>query len=569
MAHVPGTGRRSSIRRRSRERAERAVARFGRLADRRGLFPALCANGPAGAGPGQRPLVYSPAPALARPALIESVPERSPEGVAWSCPRNSSSTPAWREIRAELRRASASPPTRSGSRRSRSRTGTATVLLLDGAARRPGAGSPSASAASSSAVRRRSSAPRSRSRSRASPRRGAERGPRRRAEPPSRDPSRAFNPRYSFDQFIIGDGNRLAHAAALAVAELPGPGLQPAVPPRAARARQDPPAARDRQLRPRLRRRRDRPLHDRRGVHQPLHHRARHAVARPLQARLPRRRRAADRRRPVPRQQGQDRGGVLPHLQRPVRDRAPARAHLRPPPAPAASASRSGCASASSPGSSPTSSRPTSPPASRSCASAPRSTAIALADAAVLELIAERVTDNIRALEGALIRVVAYHSLTGRPIDVELAGDVLDEIYPADAPPALRRSSEIQARRRRLLRHLRRRARLRQPRRARRLAAPGRDLPRPRAHRRLAARRSARPSAAATTRPSCTPASASPSALVNDHEAARRRRRAQRTLIREHASRPQLLTDLPVLSRDNFPARCGRTRTSPQLLFAL
>ena len=43
-----------------------------------------------------------------------------------------------------------------------------------------------------------------------------------------------------------------------------------------------------------------------------------------------------------------------------------------------------------------------------------------LADPAVLELIAERVTDNIRALEGALIRVVAFHSLTQRPIDLAL-----------------------------------------------------------------------------------------------------------------------------------------------------
>jgi chromosomal replication initiator protein len=37
----------------------------------------------------------------------------------------------------------------------------------------------------------------------------------------------AFNPRYSFDQFIIGDGNRLAHAASLAVAELPGQAYNP------------------------------------------------------------------------------------------------------------------------------------------------------------------------------------------------------------------------------------------------------------------------------------------------------------------------------------------------------
>jgi chromosomal replication initiator protein len=37
----------------------------------------------------------------------------------------------------------------------------------------------------------------------------------------------ALNPRFSFDQFIIGDGNRLAHAAALAVAELPGQAYNP------------------------------------------------------------------------------------------------------------------------------------------------------------------------------------------------------------------------------------------------------------------------------------------------------------------------------------------------------
>jgi chromosomal replication initiator protein len=55
---------------------------------------------------------------------------------------------------------------------------------------------------------------------------------------------------------------------------------------------------------------------------------------------------------------------------------------------------------------------------------------IELADPAVLELIAKRVSTNVRALEGALIRVVAYHSLTQRPIDVELANAVLDVMYP-------------------------------------------------------------------------------------------------------------------------------------------
>jgi chromosomal replication initiator protein len=55
---------------------------------------------------------------------------------------------------------------------------------------------------------------------------------------------------------------------------------------------------------------------------------------------------------------------------------------------------------------------------------------IRIQDDAVLELIAARVTDNVRVLEGALIRVVAYHSLTQLPTNTELAQMVLDEIHP-------------------------------------------------------------------------------------------------------------------------------------------
>jgi chromosomal replication initiator protein len=56
---------------------------------------------------------------------------------------------------------------------------------------------------------------------------------------------------------------------------------------------------------------------------------------------------------------------------------------------------------------------------------------IELSDNDVLRTIAERVTLNVRALEGALIRVVAFSSLTGRELNVELAREVLDGLYPA------------------------------------------------------------------------------------------------------------------------------------------
>jgi chromosomal replication initiator protein len=48
----------------------------------------------------------------------------------------------------------------------------------------------------------------------------------------------------------------------------------------------------------------------------------------------------------------------------------------------------------------------------------------------VLTFIAGRVSTNIRELEGALTRVVAFSSLTGRSMTVELAQDVLRDVFP-------------------------------------------------------------------------------------------------------------------------------------------
>jgi chromosomal replication initiator protein len=51
-------------------------------------------------------------------------------------------------------------------------------------------------------------------------------------------------------------------------------------------------------------------------------------------------------------------------------------------------------------------------------------------DPRVLEFIAGRISSNIRELEGALTRVVAFSSLTGRPMTEDLAQDVLKDVFP-------------------------------------------------------------------------------------------------------------------------------------------
>jgi chromosomal replication initiator protein len=76
---------------------------------------------------------------------------------------------------------------------------------------------------------------------------------------------------------------------------------------------------------------------------------------------------------------------------------------------------------------------------------------IELADDGVLELIAERVTDNLRSLEAALIRVVAYASLTDAAIDRALADQVLTQLYGraaargASSTPTVERIQELVA----------------------------------------------------------------------------------------------------------------------------
>jgi chromosomal replication initiator protein len=55
---------------------------------------------------------------------------------------------------------------------------------------------------------------------------------------------------------------------------------------------------------------------------------------------------------------------------------------------------------------------------------------IQIPDPELLTYIASRVSTNIRELEGALTRVVAFASLTGRALSVDLAQDVLKDVFP-------------------------------------------------------------------------------------------------------------------------------------------
>ncbi len=50
----------------------------------------------------------------------------------------------------------------------------------------------------------------------------------------------------------------------------------------------------------------------------------------------------------------------------------------------------------------------------------------------VLEFLAHRITSNVRELEGALNRLVAYANLVGRPITLETAGEVLQDLLRAN-----------------------------------------------------------------------------------------------------------------------------------------
>lgn len=63
----------------------------------------------------------------------------------------------------------------------------------------------------------------------------------------------------------------------------------------------------------------------------------------------------------------------------------------------------------------------------------------------VLEFIATNITTNIRELEGALIRVTAYASLTKKPLTVDLATRVLDDVIADTRPRPITATTILEA----------------------------------------------------------------------------------------------------------------------------
>ena len=253
-----------------------------------------------------------------------------------------------------------------------------------------------------------------------------------------------LNPNYTFERFVIGAGQppRPRRRAGRRRGALGG--LQPALPPRPARARQDPPAGRDRQLPARPTR--------------PASASATRPPSRFTNEFVAALRSAAAARRFKARYRDLDvllvddvqflegkhahRGGVLPHLQRPLRGRQPARPLRRPHPeraldprlAPARPlrVGPDGRGRAAQPRHPPH--RPAPPGRARPASRSP--TRDALAE------LAGRIDANVRQLHGALTRVIAHASLTARPLSSELIAEVDPRRPPRPrSRPRSRRSS--------------------------------------------------------------------------------------------------------------------------------
>ena len=235
-----------------------------------------------------------------------------------------------------------------------------------------------------------------------------------------------FNPKNTFDTFVVGNNNNFAYAAALAVAQAPGKSYNPlflyggvglgkthllhAIGQHVVGA-QEGRAGR---------------LPFLREVHQRIHRRHPEQPARPVPQEIPADRRAADRRHPVSGGQGADPGGILSHVQRAARGHKQIVLTCDRPASEIQNLEQRlvsrfewGLVTDLQP-----------PDVEMRLAILQKKAQImgVQLPEEIMNFLANRIRTNIRRLEGALIRVASYASLTGKKLTLEVVEGLLREI---------------------------------------------------------------------------------------------------------------------------------------------